>query len=98
MKMSEVTVENMAERLRIDDVSDIISTEIEIMMESAKSFIESFTGLTADEVDSHEDITQAFFILVADMFENRNLYNENKDSNLNKAVECILRMHSINLI
>ena len=98
MKISEVTTGDLITYLRIDDASDIEITEIQRMKESAVSYMANYTGLSEDELSELDDITQALFILVADMFDNRNLYIEGKASNVNKSVECILRMHSVNLL
>lgn len=98
MKISEVTVQNLVDFLRIDDPISIETDEISRMMSSAKAQIRSYTGLTDDEIDEHEDLTQAFFIIVADMFDNRNLQLDYKSVARNKSVDQILGMHSINLL
>ena len=98
MKISEVTTKDIQNFIRLDDPGEIETSEIEIMKKSAVEYIKSYTGLSDEELDNYEDITQALFILVADMFDNRNLYIEGKASNINKSVECILGMHSINLL
>ena len=58
----------------------------------------AYTGLSKEELDGHEDITQALFVLVMDMFDNRNLLIDYKSTNLNPAVKTILDMHSVNLL
>ena len=98
MKISEVTTQMLAVYLRLDEPSETELQEIERMGESAKKFICSYTGLTEEQLEEHEDITQAFYILIADMFDNRNLYIEGKASNINRTVKCILGMHSVNLL
>ena len=98
MKISEVTYEDVKNFIRIDDISGIEEKEIKTMMKSALEYIKSYTGLSDLQLDNYEDITHAFFILVVDMFDNRNLYIEGKASNINKSVECILNMHSTNLL
>ena len=98
MKISEVTVTELANYVRLDEPEDIEKQELERMKESAVSFMSDYTGLSKGEMDKHADLTQALFIIVADMFDNRNLYIEGKASNINKSVECILGMHSINLL
>lgn len=98
MKVSEVTVEDIANRIRLDEQSDIELKELEEMKASAIAEIASYTGLSVEELDKHEDITQALYIMVGDMFDNRNLYIEGKATNVNKAVERILSMHSVNLL
>jgi uncharacterized phage protein (predicted DNA packaging) len=98
MKISEVTQEYIANYLRLDEPTEIELQEIENMSVSAKSYIEAHTGMSAEELDQHEDITHAYLILIADMFDNRNLYIEGKASNVNKAVDRILGLHSVNLL
>lgn len=98
MKISEITVENLSNYMRLDDVTKIELEEIERMKTSAIAFMSDYTGLTVEELDKYESLTQALFILVTDMFDNRNLYLDIKSSNINKSVECILNMHSVNLL
>lgn len=97
MKVSEVTNIDLAEYVRLDDASDLELNELERMRSGAVAFIKSYTGLTDEEVDEHEDITQVLFILVADMFDNRNYQMDNK-SVVNPSAKSILNMHSVNLL
>lgn len=97
MKVSEVTNIDLAKYVRLDDASDLELNELERMRSGAVAFIKSYTGLTDDEVDEHEDITQVLFILVADMFDNRN-YQMDSKSVVNPSVKSILNMHSVNLL
>ena len=98
MRISEVTMKDFTDYLRLDDTSKIEESKIERMKASAVSYMIEYTGLTVDEMDQFEDMTQALFILVADMFDNRNLYIEGKASNVNKSVQIILGLHSVNLL
>lgn len=98
MKISEITVDDLANYVRLDEPEDIEKQELERMKSSAISYMTDYTGLSEEDLDKHEDLTQALFVLVADMFDNRNLYIEGKATNINKSVECILGMHSINLL
>ena len=98
MKVSEITNEYLANYLRIDEPEDVENQEIDAFLTSAISYCVSYTGLSAEELDQHEDITTVVLLLVSDMFDNRNLYIEGKSSSVNKAVERILSMHSVNLI
>ena len=97
MKISEITVKDLADYMRLDDATPIELSEIERMRSSAIAFMSDYTGLAVSELDEHESLTHAFFVLVTDMFDNRNFYLE-KSSNINKSVECILNMHSVNLL
>lgn len=98
MKISEVNEKVLSDYLRLDDPSEIEKTELKEMKKQAVAYITSFTGLDESDLEKHEDITTALLLLVADMFDNRNLYIEGKAQNMNKAVECILSMHSTNLL
>nr|DAW55991.1 MAG TPA: hypothetical protein [Caudoviricetes sp.] len=97
MKVSDVTNIDLAKYVRLDDASDLELNELERMRSGAVAFIKSYTGLTDEEVDEHEDITQVLFILVADMFDNRN-YQMDSKSVVNPAVKSILNLHSVNLL
>lgn len=94
MKVSEITTKDIAEYLRLDD--DFPVKKLEPLLASARHFVEQYTGLTAEEVDEHEDFCQVIFILCQDMYDNRTLYPER--SNLNQVVETILGMHRVNFL
>ena len=97
MKISEVDTKALAEYLRLDDPEEIENKELGRMKQSAVAMMTAYTGLDESELDEHEDITQALFVLVADMFDNRNLQMEGKLT-MNPAVRTILNLHSINLL
>ena len=97
MKISEITTQDLVDYLRIDDPNEIEEAEIERMKESAISFITGYTGLSEAEIDDFDDLSQALFVLVADMFDNRNMQTD-KAVNVNKMVDRILGMHSVNLL
>lgn len=98
MKVSEVDEMILAEYARLDDSSDIELNELKRMRESAVAMITAYTGLKEEELDEHADITQALFVLVMDMFDNRNLMIDYKSTNMNPAVKTILNLHSVNLL
>lgn len=98
MKVSEVDEMILAEYARLDDPSDIELNELKRMRESAVAMITAYTGLKEEELDEHADITQALFVLVMDMFDNRNLMIDYKSTNMNPAVKMILNLHSVNLL
>nr|DAT40058.1 MAG TPA: tail connector protein [Caudoviricetes sp.] len=98
MKVSEVDEMILAEYARLDDPSDIELNELKRMRESAVAMITAYTGLKEEELDEHADITQALFVLVMDMFDNRNLMIDYKSTNMNPAVKTILNLHSVNLL
>ena len=66
------------------------------ILDSSKAFIRSYTGLTDDEINTHDDFYIVVMILCQDMYDNRCMYVDK--SNLNKVVETILGMHCVNLL
>ena len=98
MKVSEVTVKNLADYLKLDfaDLSEEEITELATFLGVAEAFIKDYTGLTSEQVDTHETFVIAVFVLVQDMYDNRSYYVDK--SNLNRVVEAILGMHSVNLL
>ena len=92
MKISEITDQQIKEYCGMDDDATILP----IYKAAAKSFILSHTGITADELDMHDDLTIAYCVLINDMSCNRD-YVVGKNI-LNPTVSTILSMHSRNNI
>lgn len=92
MKISEITTENVAEFLRLDEIDPLLTP----MMVAAKQFIIDYTGLSEEEIDEHEDFYIAYMVLVQDMYDNRAMYVEK--GGLNKVIESILFRHRENLV
>lgn len=97
MKVSEITAEDVASYIRLDG-EELNEKEDELcaMLQSARAFIRSYTSLTDEEIDRHEDFYIVVLILCQDMHDNRVLYTEK--TNLNKVVDTILGMHRKNLL
>lgn len=93
--MSEITISDVAKYLRLED-NEYCENELTTILTTAKQFIKSYTGLTDEQIDDHEDFYIVVMILCQDMYDNRSYYVEK--NNLNKVVETILGMHSINLL
>ncbi len=93
MKISEMQEVQVADYLRLDDYRE---EEIKRLMDTAKAFIRSYTGLTDEEIDTHEDFYIVVLVLCQDMHDNRCMYVDK--GNLNKVVETILGMHCVNLL
>ena len=92
MKVSEITVQNVADFLRLDETDQILVP----MMTAAKQFIMDYTGLSEEELDEHEDFYIAFMVLVQDMYDNRSMYVEKV--NVNHVVDSILFRHRTNFV
>jgi 3-oxoacyl-[acyl-carrier-protein] synthase III len=95
MKVSEITINHVAEYLRLEE-NTYTNDEIQTLINISKAFIRSYTGLTEEQIDTHEDFVIVVYILCEDMYDNRTLYVDK--SNLNKVVDTILGMHSVNLL
>lgn len=106
MKVSEITVSNVAEYLRFDDpdnLADAEKSKLEALLTAAKQYIVAYTGipLSSDNtdietLDNHEDFYIVVMVLCQDMYDNRSMYVDK--SNLNKVVETILGMHCRNFL
>lgn len=95
MKLSEVTLQEVKNNLGY--TANNQDNLIQLYMEAAKAYIVSYTGLTEEQLDEHNDITFAFLALVMDMFLNRSATAE-KACNDNKTVKTILGMHAVNYL
>ena len=95
-KVSEITATDLAEYLRLDEVSQTETITLNNLLGIAKSYISSYTGRTIEELDDYQDFVIVALVLVQDMWDNRTLYPER--SNLNNVVETIMSLHSVNLL
>ncbi|MBO5908598.1 MAG: phage gp6-like head-tail connector protein [Clostridia bacterium] len=94
--VSEITYQDIADYIRLDELTnDDVNTLINLLA-VAKQYILSYTGLTATQMDLYADFVIVVLILCQDMWDNRTMYVDN--NNLNKVVDTILGMHSVNLL
>ncbi len=93
MLVSEITTEIVAEHCRLDDYD---KEEVQNILSAAKAYVRSYTGLTDEEIDTHEEFYIAVLVLCQDMYDNRSMYVDK--TNTNRVVESILGMHCINLL
>lgn len=96
MKISEITAQDVFDYLKLDDDEDNTKREINCMLEAAKSYVKSYTGLTEQELDNHNEFYIVIMVLCQDMFDTRSYYVDT--GNVNKVVESILGMHCMNLL
>lgn len=94
--VSLLTVSDVADYLRLVEVTQADEGTLTTLLNVAKSFVCQYTGRTPAEVDTFEDFVIVVLILVQDMWDNRTLYVDS--GNLNKTVESILGLHSVNLL
>ena len=95
-KVSDIVYTDIADYLRIDEVTTDEQNTLNNLIGIAKAFIQGYTGLTAAQLDEHEDFVIVVFILCQDMYDNRTYYVDN--GNLNNVVDTILGMHRVNLL
>lgn len=97
-KVSDITYNDVADYIRLNveegDTEEI--NTLNTLITISKTFISNYTGRTTEELDNFQDFVIVVLILCQDMWDNRTLYVDN--SNLNKVVETILGMHSVNLL
>lgn len=98
MVVSDITVKNLADYLKLDynSLAEEEILELAAFLNAAETFIVDYTGLTLSQIDEHESLTVAIYVLVQDMYDNRTYYVDK--NNLNRVVSMILDMHSINLL
>lgn len=95
-KVSDITYQDVAEYLRLTEVDANDEATLTNLINISKSFMANYTGHTIEELDNYNDFIIVVLILCQDMWDNRTLYVDN--TNLNKVVDTILGMHSINLL
>ena len=95
-KVSDITYEDVAEYIRLDELTEDDILTLKNIMLVAKTFIKNYTGRSDDELDNYQDFVIVVFVLCQDMWDNRTLYVDK--TNLNFVVESILGMHSVNLL
>ncbi|MDE7184332.1 MAG: head-tail connector protein [Lachnospiraceae bacterium] len=94
MKVSEISIEHVAEYLRIDEPCEI--DKLHPVLAAAKAYISSYTGIPASELDGYEEFYTVVMVLCQDMYDNRSYYVDRNYEN--KTVSTILDMHRRNLV
>lgn len=95
-KVSEITYTDIAEYIRLDELTQADINTIKTLITVSKSYISNYTGRTEEELDNFPDFVIVVFILCQDMWDNRTMYVEK--TNINQVVETIHGMHSVNLL
>ena len=100
-KVSEITVKDIANYLRLTEVSDEEKIELQTYLNVAKSYISNYTGIPiisneqgTTTLDTYTDFIIVVYVLCQDMYDNRRMYVDN--TNINKVVQTVLGMHSRN--
>ena len=95
-KVSQITYSDVADYIRLVEVTQDYQNTLNNLIGIAKTFIASYTGHTIEELDDYQDFIIVVFILCQDMWDNRTLYVDK--ATLSYPVETILNMHSVNLL
>lgn len=95
-KVSDITAQDVADYIRLDEMDATDINTLNSLIGIAKTFIQKYTGRSADELDNYQDFVIVVFILCQDMWDNRTLYVDK--TNLNYVIESILGLHSVNLL
>ena len=93
-KVSELTVNDIADYIRLDEVDATEERQLSTFLEVAKDYIKNYTGL--EELDEYSDLVIVVFILCQDMYDNRSMYVDS--ANINRTVQTILDMHTRNFL
>lgn len=95
-KVSEITPQDIADYIRLDELTTDETNTLNTLLNVSKTFITKYTGVASENLDNYPDFVIVVLILCQDMYDNRTLYVDNE--NLNKVVDTILGMHSVNLL
>lgn len=89
-KVSEITTKDIADFIRLGEVSDAEEKQLQTFLTVAKDYVANYTAL--EDLDEYADLVIAILILCQDMYDNRSLYIDK--NNPNKVVQTILDMHT----
>lgn len=96
-KVSEITAQDVAEYLRIAELTQDDKNYITTIIGVAKDYILKYTGIEdAEALDAYNDMVIVVYVLCQDMYDNRAMYVDN--SNVNTVVDNILGLHQRNLL
>lgn len=89
-KVSEITIQDIVDYIRLDEVTDADKKQLETLLNIAKNYITNYTAL--ESLDEYSDLVIVVYILCQDMWDNRTMYVDKGNSN--KVVQTILDMHT----
>ena len=101
-KLSDIKVQDIAEYLRIGEVSESEASQLDTFLTVAKNYCASYTGIPLEaesgkeSLDDFPDVVIAVYVLVQDMYDNRSMYVDS--NNVNRVVQTVLDMHTRNYL
>lgn len=99
MKVSEITLEDIKQHIRVDFNDD--DKYLEKLLISAKSYVKNYTGLDDAKIDTIDELAHVVLMIVADLYENRGtkgISSYKTGESVNKIYDSMLSMHCINLL
>lgn len=96
VKVSDITVQDIADYLRLSEPSEEDTAFLAKCLEIAKSYIKNYTGV--EDLDSQADFVILVYLLCQDMYDNRTIYAEKVGQGLSRSFEMLLNLHCGNLI
>lgn len=101
IEVSKITIDDIANYLRLSEVGDIEKKELQTYLNIAINYISNYTGIPVESdnedeetLDSYSDFVIVVYVLCQDMYDNRSMYVDS--TNINKVVQTILDMHTRN--
>lgn len=94
MKISELTLPIIKDYVGTSGTDS--DTTLALLLGGVKSFVMGQVGLTAEQLDLHEDLTIAVIVLVDEMYTNRQMSVEKASQN--PTVTQIMAMYATNLL
>lgn len=95
MKISEIEVKDIKNYLNV--LHDEDDQLIRSIMLGAKSYIQSYTGLSTESMDKCEELAISLFVIAAELYDNRSM-TVDRISKSNPLIENMLNLHSVNLL
>lgn len=95
-KVSDITYEDVAEYIRLSEVTASDQSLLNALIDVSKTYIAEYTGIGIESLDDHQDFVIVVLVLCQDMYDNRTMYVDKAEPN--RVVDTILGMHSINLL
>lgn len=95
-KVSDLTVSDLTEYLRIVEVDPQETSFLNTVLEAAKNYAVSETGLALTTLDNYPEITLAVLAIAQDLYDNRSVYVDK--ANVSETISTILGLHRINLL
>lgn len=96
-KVSDITAQDVADYLRIAELTQDDENFITSTISVAIDYILKYTGIAdAETLDTYNDMVIVVFVMCQDMYDTRALYTDN--TNVNRVVENILGLHQRNLL